>query len=215
VTTSTGSDAAPPLGLRERSKAKRRALIVQTAMRLFAEHGYAHTTVADIADAAELAPRTVAGYFPTKLDIATAYADDIASRLTATFRAHPNTALLDVLDEWLTAEARHLEPEPARLAVAMYRENPGLAALGRGHLAAAASVFGDAIAAHLGVPNDHPTATITMAAFAAALAAYITAIAEHEPTRELHDWLTNLLRAMLGTASATNHPGPPPQTSTP
>jgi AcrR family transcriptional regulator len=215
VTTSTGRDAAPPLGLRERSKAKRRALIVQTAMRLFAEHSYAHTTIADIAEAAELAPRTVAGYFPTKLDIATAYADDLARRLTATFHAHPDAALLDVLDVWLTAEAAHLEPETARLAVAMYRENPGLAALGRGHLAAAASVFSDAIAAHLGVPDDHPTSTITMSTFAAALGAYITAIAEHEPTRELHDWLMNLLRAMLGTASAINHPARPPQTSTP
>jgi AcrR family transcriptional regulator len=215
VTTSADSSAAPPLGLRERSKARRRALIIQTAMRLFAERGYTHTTVADIAEAAELAPRTVAGYFPTKLDIATAYADDLARRLTATFQAHPDAGLLDVLDVWLTAEADHLEPETSRLAVAMHRENPGLAALGRGQLAAAASVFSDAIAAHLGVPNDHPTATITMSAFAAALGAYITAIAEHEPTRELHDWLMNFLRAMLGTASATNHPASSPQTSTP
>ena len=66
MTTSADSSAAPPLGLRERSKARRRALIIQTAMRLFAERGYTHTTVADIAEAAELAPRTVAGYFPTK-----------------------------------------------------------------------------------------------------------------------------------------------------
>jgi AcrR family transcriptional regulator len=168
-------------------------------MQLFAERGYTHTTVADIADAAELAPRTVAGYFPTKIDIATAYADDLAARLTATFHTQPDADVLHVLDLWLTAEADHLEPETARLAVAMYHENPGLAALGRGRLAAATTVFSDAIAAYLGVPNDHPTATITMSTFAAALGAYINAIVEHEPTRELHDWLINFLRAMLGS----------------
>jgi AcrR family transcriptional regulator len=215
VATSTDSAASPPLGLRERSKAKRRVLIVQTAMRLFAEQGYAGTTVADIADAAELAPRTIAGYFPTKIDIATAYADDIAARLTSTFHAHPDAGLLDILDIWLTAEADHLEPETAHLAVAMYRANPGLAALGRGHLATAASVFTNAIAAHLGVPDEHPTATITMSAFAAALGTYITAIAEHGPNPELHEWLMNLLRAMLGTASGMNHHAKPTRTSTP
>ena len=58
------------IGLRERSKARRRAAIIRAAYELFAERGYDATTVADIAEAAEVAPRTVAMYFPAKQDIA-------------------------------------------------------------------------------------------------------------------------------------------------
>ena len=90
-------------------------------------------------------------------------------------------------------------PTPYCISLKICSIAAGLAALGRGRLAAATTVFSDAIAAYLGVPNDHPTATITMSTLAAALGAYINAIVEHEPTRELHDWLINFLRAMLGS----------------
>jgi AcrR family transcriptional regulator len=203
------SDPAKPPGLRERSKARRRALIIRTAMRLFADQGYAQTTVAEIAAAAELAPRTVAVYFPNKLDIATAYAEDLSARLTAAFHARPDDDLLDVLDAWLTAEADLFEPETARLALAMYRENPGLAALGRGRLTEATGVFSHAIASHLGVQDDDPIATITLATLAAALGVYINVITDRMPTRELHDWIMIFLRDMLGTALASGPPPPP------
>ncbi len=56
-------------GLRERKKAKTRALIQKEALRLFREQGYAATTVEQIADAAEVAPSTVFRYFATKEDL--------------------------------------------------------------------------------------------------------------------------------------------------
>lgn len=58
-----------PLGLRERKKLRTHDTIVEVAHRLFAEHGFQATTVADIAAAAEVAPSTVFAYFPTKEDI--------------------------------------------------------------------------------------------------------------------------------------------------
>src|SRR5215472_11475032 len=76
------AEAGRPPGLRERSKARRRAQIQRTAMRLLAERGYDSATVADIADAAEVAPRTVTGYFQSKADLALSYADETATRLT-------------------------------------------------------------------------------------------------------------------------------------
>ncbi|MBF8192768.1 TetR family transcriptional regulator [Nonomuraea sp. K274] len=57
------------MSLRERKKAKTRALIQKEALRLFRDQGYAATTVEQIAEAAEVAPSTVFRYFPTKEDL--------------------------------------------------------------------------------------------------------------------------------------------------
>jgi len=48
-------------GLRERKKARTRRLIADTAARLFAERGYEHVAVTDVAREAEVAEQTGRG----------------------------------------------------------------------------------------------------------------------------------------------------------
>jgi AcrR family transcriptional regulator len=83
----TGADDPPRLGLRERKKAKTRALIQEHAMRLFREQGYDATSVEEIAEAAEVSPSTVFRYFPTKPDLV--IYDDLDERMIEAFRAQP------------------------------------------------------------------------------------------------------------------------------
>ena len=81
------TDEPPRPGLRERKKAKTRALIQEQALRLFRERGYEDTSIEEIAEAAEVSPSTVFRYFPTKPDLV--IYDDLDERMIDAFRAQP------------------------------------------------------------------------------------------------------------------------------
>lgn len=57
------------MGLRELKKQQTRERIAETARRLFAERGFDHVTVTDVAKEAQVAPGTVFNYFPTKEEL--------------------------------------------------------------------------------------------------------------------------------------------------
>jgi AcrR family transcriptional regulator len=118
-------------GLRERSKARRRAAIIRAAYELFAERGYDATTIADIAEATEVSPRTIAMYFPAKQDIAMSRVSDAVASLTAAIEGRaPGETVTDVLGRWLLATQTEPDDlEQRRLARRMFAANPQLAAL--------------------------------------------------------------------------------------
>jgi AcrR family transcriptional regulator len=111
-----------PTGLRERKKAQTRAAIQRHALRLFQDHGYAATTMEQIAAAADVSPSTLYRYFPTKEDLV--LQDDYDPLMAAAFRTQPpdlpllqafRAAVHDVLSA-ITAEDRAEATTRARLS---------------------------------------------------------------------------------------------------
>jgi AcrR family transcriptional regulator len=166
-------------GLRERSKTKRRAAITRAAYTLFAERGYDATTVADIAEAAEVSPRTVAMYFPAKQDIAMSRVSDAVESLTAAMRERqPGEPVTGVLRRWLLATQTEPEDREQRLlAQRMFAANPQLAALRTARMTAVLRQGAAAIAADTGIGPD----AIGPRLAAAAASAVVAEILDTEP----------------------------------
>jgi AcrR family transcriptional regulator len=68
------------VGLRESKKLHTRQEIADQAMQLFAQRGFDHVTVAEVAEAANVSEKTVYNYFPTKEDL---FFDEVPEREAA------------------------------------------------------------------------------------------------------------------------------------
>ena len=77
------------VGLRERKKQQTRQLLAETARRLFAERGFEHVSVAEIARAADVSEPTVFNYFPTKEDLVYSGLERFEDDLLAAIRDRP------------------------------------------------------------------------------------------------------------------------------
>jgi AcrR family transcriptional regulator len=151
----------PAEGLRARKKARTRETIIRSALELFARDGFAATTISDIADAADVSPRTISTYFPHKEEIVfAAYRpgiDRLAERLAA---RRPEETVIDVVGDWLRTE-----PEPAGFAPPAIARDPDLWALQRRHMLAVSEL----IAAEAARDLDPLAARIVGAATVAAI----------------------------------------------
>ena len=77
------------LGLRERKKQRTRATIVEVAARLCAQQGYENTTVDQIAEAAEVSPRTFSRYFPSKEAVIGALIEETSDHVAQALARQP------------------------------------------------------------------------------------------------------------------------------
>jgi AcrR family transcriptional regulator len=160
TTASTPTVAEPPVSLRERKKLATRRLLRRAALNLVAEHGLANVTVEDIAEAADVSPRTFFNYFPSKeaalfggdADRATMLRERIATEAPG---EPPLVALRTVMaedSEEIAAELRSLGGDPGewlrRMKVA--RTDPHVRAAHAAQMAMIERAIGEGLAARLG-----------------------------------------------------------------
>jgi AcrR family transcriptional regulator len=203
-----------PISLRERKKARTRQALVAAALRLFAERGFEATTVADIAEAADVSPRTFFTYFPAKEDVLFAGAKDRIERLRdALAKRAPDESFLDALRRAardILAD-RTFQAEAQRTHMQVIGANPALGARALQDLLAAEQVVAAAIAADLGVDQTdlqpQVAAAAAVNALRGALMTWFLSGASGDP-QPAFDQALDLLEHGLGTlsAAASHHP---------
>lgn len=135
-------------GLRERKKLATRLALHQAALQLVAEQGLDHVSVDDIAERADVSPRTFFNYFSSKDDAVLGLDPDAPTRQAAAFLARPAAegpvrALRAVARE--QAEEMATDPDLWPLRLKVIDSTPALlgrlaAAFGEGERVLAAAV---------------------------------------------------------------------------
>jgi AcrR family transcriptional regulator len=153
-------ETGPPVSLRERKKLATRRLLRRAALDLVAARGLSNVTVEDIAEAAEVSPRTFFNYFPTKEAALFGGDPDGAAQLRDRVACGvPGKSSLDVLRavlaedaEEIADEMRSLGGDPAdwlrRMKVA--RTDPHVRAAHAAQMAMTERAIAEGLAARLG-----------------------------------------------------------------
>jgi AcrR family transcriptional regulator len=159
-------------GLRERKKQRTREAIVEAAFDLFAERGFDGTTIADIAEAAEIAPRTFFSYFPSKDDVVFHNFEETHAMVASWLRdREPGTNTIDALRAGIAGATGEIDAtglREKRLRKRLVRENESLAAHSQHLMGKFAELLAEAVAQDLGdAPGDLRPRLVAAAAAAA------------------------------------------------
>ena len=150
--SSLDTSTAKP-GLRERKKQQTRETIARVALDLFAERGYDETTLADIAEAANVAPRTIFAYFDSKEDILLggerSFLEDLKRRLD---ERPAGTTTVDALRAFISEIPPGDERDKLRKQV--MSENPALQMKMHARHAELEPMLAESIAKDLGAKPD-------------------------------------------------------------
>lgn len=160
------------LGRRERKKRETRQALQAAALRLAAERGAAAVTVEEIADAANVSPRTFFNYFSSKEQAVIGHDPERATRLHEALLARPAgeapfAALRAVLVEM--AQEMSADHDEWQRRVQVIKANPDLRAAHHGAWSEVERGMVDAIAARTGTDPDRDQypALVVAAAIAA------------------------------------------------
>ncbi|WP_030842056.1 TetR/AcrR family transcriptional regulator [Streptomyces hygroscopicus] len=116
-----------PVGRRERKKAATRAAILDAATALFLDRGFDAVTVREIADKADVTPKTVFTHFPHKEALVFSDEGERHERLIAAVRDRaPGTSVSDALKAHYLAEIAALTTEPQSQILALMNGTPSL-----------------------------------------------------------------------------------------
>jgi AcrR family transcriptional regulator len=170
-TGATKLEAGPAkLGLRERKKQQTRETIVRTALQLFAERGYDETTLAEVAAAADVSPRTIFSYFDSKEEILFCEAPPSLEEVKAAIEQRPEgTTTVDAIRNLLSAM-----PPPddaAKLRKQVVTSSPSLQLKMRARVAELEPVLVASFAKDLGSGPDDIRAILIAASATAAFSA--------------------------------------------
>jgi AcrR family transcriptional regulator len=167
--------AAAQQGLRERKNERTRAAITRAALELALEVGFERATVAQIAERADVSPRTVHTWFPSKEDIVVGAADLPLDRLGAALASEEGDTL-DRIQRWIRME-EELNADPddiRRLRHRLLITDPHLRSAQRARQQAAETLIAAAIADEVGLPHE----AVAPRALAAAIVTSLLALQE-------------------------------------
>lgn len=112
-------DEPGPVGRRERKKAATRSNLEEASFRLFASQGYDETTLQDITEAADVAPRTFFRYFASKEELILGSAAEMEESMTSLLGARPQS---EPMLDGILAALECLDPEGASTSDPVQRE---------------------------------------------------------------------------------------------
>jgi len=164
-------DTSPTkLGLRERKKQQTRDKIAAVALRLFAERGYDETTLAEIAQAADVSPRTIFGYYESKDDILFCEEGHHLDALRRKLDERPaGVTTIDAIRELVSS--LEAPDETARLRKQIITASPALQMRMRARHAELEPLLAESIAKDLGAGPDDVRPLLVAASMTAAFMA--------------------------------------------
>ncbi len=162
----TPDTEVPEAGLRERKKQQTRELIVRVALDLFVKQGFAATTIPEIADAADVSPRTVSSYFPAKedlvFDLTAATFDRLEARL---HERRDGETTAEALRDWIASEAPGWDDDQQmNVRKRVVHESEHLQAYSKRFIARGEELVAHSIASDLGGHPDDLEARMASAA---------------------------------------------------
>ena len=203
-------DGGARLGLRERKKLMTRGAILDAAQSMFAERGFDHVTVAEIADAVNISPKTVFVYFSAKEDLVFDGEAEMRDRIVARIRGRAaGETPLDAMGGLLRELLASYDP-PAVTGLDRLRRTVGDSAVLKARMRLMWEHFEEAVAAVLAdevgedphAPRPRVAAAQLVLVFrlmaSEAVAEYVLAQPGPEQAAALENWLDVSLQQVAG-----------------